>query len=109
MFVGQKQYSYEEIQNKLNAVCNLNKNNNWLYPDLTSEPISRVAKVIRYALAISSFTYLVHRFYEWNGIDVEKSKLFLSEIKKSSRFNPPIATLAEQAISNFNQVFSSIK
>jgi hypothetical protein len=118
----QKEYSYQEIENRLKSICTLNKANSWVYPDLTTEPVSRIAKIIRCVkspltwlanrfclvrAATFPFTWLVNRVYKWNGIDIEKSKLFLSEIKRATRvsFDSPRAALADQAIHKFNSLF----
>lgn len=130
MYVNQKQYcynhhqrySYKEIEDRLKAISNIDKANSWIYPDLTTKPISSVAKVIRciksplvwLADPLSVFRaikfpldWITKQIYKWNGIEIEKSKLFLAEIKKCARanFDSYINILADQAISQFNHQF----
>ncbi len=129
MFISEQQYkygtvkySYQEIEDRLNAICNIDKENSWVHPDLTTKPVSNVAKRIRgikfpfnwlanrfyiFRAVTSPLNWLIKRVYKWNGIEIEKSKLFLEEIKKCARtnFHSRIALLANDAISKFNLQF----
>jgi hypothetical protein len=119
---NKKKYSYQEIQDRLKTISDIDKAKSWVYPDLTTQSVSRIARIIRAAKfpltwladrfyvfrkAIIPLNWFVNRIYQWNGIDIEKSKLFLAEIKKCARtnFDSPIAIQADKAINQFNRLF----